>query len=409
MAEHAPIDTAGPVSEEEPAAPTAAGLAPVAAGPFSTAAAAGIQALHARPGMAAQLARSAVRGMGNQAVGRVLARSALSDELKDLLDDQGEAALIARLRNLGVCDEDVVALVEAELSGDARSLGRLLASYGDESMWPAPVEEYQTPFDDAPQSSPGERIIMNGRYLVVPDAVAHHHELVYTAVNGCFDSQGGPASKTFTTGNDVNRIDTGNLSFFLPDQFKDTDTTTVKAEIRIRSTGRVVHTRTWNYTPRGTAPTEVTQKEPGTERAIGSSYTYDVGPALIPLAAPWYEHQTVLEEFSARSGNLDIADMDPAWLAAEGITDKAGIDAKLFSGSSNNGTFVVDADDRFYDQHGGGQQMLDEAASHLVTAKEICIDLPQVYTAGPGNVLGNFIVRRIRHADGSYGLRKWKV
>ena len=114
-------------------------------------------------------------------------------------------------------DPDVEAMIAAELGGDTLALGTLLVHYGDESMWPAPVEEYQTPFDDAPQSSPGERIIMNGRYLVVPDPIAHYHELVYTATNGTFDTQGGPASKTFTTGNDVNRIDTGNVSFFLPD------------------------------------------------------------------------------------------------------------------------------------------------------------------------------------------------
>jgi hypothetical protein len=53
--------------------------------------------------------------------------------------------------------------------------------------------------------------------------------------------------------------------------------------------------------------------------------------------------------------------------------------------------------------------MLDEAAAHTASPMEVYVDLPQVYTAGPGNVLGNFIVRRIRHADGTYGLRKWKV
>jgi hypothetical protein len=359
--------------------------------------------------MAAQLARASVRGMGNHAVGRVLARSPLSDELRDVNDTQGEVALMTRLRSLGVSDPDVDAMIESELAGDTLTLARLLVHYGDESMWPAPVEEYQTPFDDAPQSSPGERIIMNGRYLIVPDAIAHHHELVYTATNGSFDAQGGPAQKTFTTGRDVNRIDTGNLDFFLPEQFEQGDTAQVKVEIKIRSTGAVVHTRTWNYTPRVDPPTEVTQVESDAERPIGSAYTYDVGPAKIPLAPPWYEHQTVLEEFSARSSNLEIEDMDPQWLADNGITDKAGIDRVLFGAGSNNGTFVIDEHDRFYDQHGGGQSTLDDAADHMIVGKEIWVDLPQVYSAGPGNVLGNFIVRRIRHAAGSYGLRKWKV
>jgi hypothetical protein len=300
-------------------------------------------------------------------------------------------------------------MVAGALAGDLLTLGRLLIHYGDESMWPAPVEEYQTPFDDAPQSSAGERIIMNGEYLIVPDHIAHYHELVYTATNGTFDTQGGPATKTFRTGHDVNRIDTGNLSFFLPATFAGTDTASVTAQIKTRSTGAVVHTRTWSYTPRTQAPTEVTQVQPGGERAIGSSYTYDCGPPLIPLVAPWYEHQTVLEEFSPNVSNLDVGDMDPGWLASRGITDKATLDVQLFGGSGDNGTFVVDHNDRFFDVHGGGEHELDEAHAHMTTPGEVYVDLPQVYTAGPGNVLGNFMIRRIRHADGTYALRKWKV
>jgi hypothetical protein len=398
----------GPVPEQEAPAPQVAAPAADALGPALSPAATGrIQRLGA--GMGSPLARAAVRGMGNQAVGRILARSPLSDELQDVRNTQGEPALIARLRTLSQSDPDVDALVETALAGDTLTLGRLLVHYGDESMWPAPVEEYQTPFDNAPQSSPGERIIMNGEYLIVPDHIAHYHELVYTATNGSFDSQGGPASKTFTTGHDVNRIDTGNVSFFLPATFAGSDTASVTAQIKARSTGAVLHTRTWNYTPRGTAATEVTQVEPDTERPIGSVYTYDLGPPLIPLAAPWYEHQTVLEEFSPNVSNLDVPDMEPGWLATNGITDKAALDLRLFGGSGDNGTFVVDANDRFQDVHGGGQHQLDEAAAHMNTPGEVYVDLPQVYTAGPGNVLGNFIIRRIRHADGTYALRKWKV
>ena len=266
MEERASQTPAGPIPEEEVGAPVAAGPGSAGLGPVAFREAPGLGSLRAGSGMLAPLARAAVRGMGNHAVGRILARSALSDELKDVFDTQGEAALMARLRALNVSDPDVDAMVATELSGDALKLAKLLVRYGDESAWPAPVEEYQTPFDNAPQSTSGERIIMNGEYLIVPDPIAHHHELVYTATNATFDTQGGAASKTFTTGRDVNRIDTGNLSLFLPDPFKDTDTASVKAEIRLRSTGAVVHTRTWSYTPRSQAPTEVTQTEPGTER-----------------------------------------------------------------------------------------------------------------------------------------------
>src|SRR5262249_14432288 len=155
-------------------------------------------------GMGSPLARAAVRGMGNQAVGRMLARSPLSDELQQVSDTQGANALIDRLRTMNVSDPDVDAMLAGALAGDLLTLGRLLVHYGDESMWPAPVEEYQTPFDNAPQSSPGERVIMNGEYLIVPDHMAHYHELIYTATNGSFDSQGGVAQKSFTTGRDIN-------------------------------------------------------------------------------------------------------------------------------------------------------------------------------------------------------------
>jgi hypothetical protein len=392
----------------EPAPPEPALATPGATPTVSPAHAARVRGLGAGLGMTSPLARAALAGAGNQAAARILSRSAKSDELGDILTNQGPAAFIAELRKLTVSDPDVEALL-ARLAGDDRTLATLLVHLGPESMWPPPVEEYQCPFDLAPQSSPGERILFNGEYLLVHEPIAHYHELVATATNGSFDTQGGTASKTFRTGNDVNRIDTGNFSFFLPTAFAAGDTASVKIDIKTRSTGAVVHTKTWSFTPRSAAPTDVTQSEPGTEVAIGSTYTYTLGPAIPPLAPPFYEHQTVLEEFQQRVSNLDVADMDPAWMLANGITDKAGIDRKLFGAGSNNGTFTADDNDQYFDVHGGGQDTLDEAASHLASPKEVYVDLPQTYTAGPGNVIGTFTVRRIRHADGSYGLRKWKV
>ncbi len=402
MDEHAPR-TPVPAEELAPEAPAA-----IPAGPAPAGHAARVRRLGAGLGMSAPLARAAVRGAGNQAVGRMLARSPKSDELQDVLTNQGAAAFIAELRKLTVSDPDVEALL-SQLTGDDLALATLLVRYGPESMWPAPVEEYQCPFDYAPQSSPGEQVLYNGRFLVVPAGDAHFHEYVATATNGSFDAQGGPAQKTFRTGDDVNRIDTGNFSFFLPATFAGTDTASVTIAIKARSTGAVLYTRTWNFTPRGTAPTEVAQTEPGTEVPIGSVYTYTAGPALVPLAAPFYEHQTVLEEFSPNVSNLDVGDMDPAWLLSAGITDKPGLDLHLFGGSGDNGTFVIDANDQFRDQHGGGEGLLDDAFSHLATPKDVYVDLPQVYTAGPGNVLGNFMIRRIRHVNGTHGLLKWKV
>ena len=443
-----------------------------------------IKRLGGGPGMSAPLARAALRGLGNAAAsgvlarstGGVIARSALSDELRDIRMTGGVDAMIARLRTVNVSDPDVEAMIAADLTGDdlwlaqnlvqygpeaswpihlrvekemkhfpdsggkgaafnllragaqpgnadltasiARLfpagtedsiLANLLQRYGDEAGWPAPVNEYQCPFDFAPQSSPGERILYNGNYLMVPAAISHYHELVATGTNGSFDAVGGPAQKVFRTGSAANRIDTGNFSFFIPAAFAGSATASVKIELKIRSTGAVVNTQTWNFTPRSTPPTEVRQIGPAGETAIGSAYTYQVGPALPTGQIPFYEHQTVLEEFAARTSNLEVADMDPAWLTAQGVTDKAGIDAKLFGGGSNNGTFTIDNLDQYGDQHGGGQSELDAAAAHLKAPKEIWVDLPQTYTAGPGNVLGHFTIRRIRHAAGGYGLMKWKT
>lgn len=361
-------------------------------------------------GMAAALARSAVQGLTNSATGRVLARSNLSDEVSQIYTDEGQGAMFDRLRDLGVSDPDVETWIESALAGDERILARLIAKYGPETMWPEPREEYQAPFDVAPLSSAGERVLFNGNYVVIPEAVEHYHELVATATNGSFDTQGGPVTKTFRTGYEVNRIDTGNVSFFIPDQFEAGDTASVKIEIKARSTGRVLRTKTWNFTPRTQAPTELDQLEPGNEeKDIPGVFSYHAGPAIDGADPPYYEHHTVLEEFLSRTSNLDVDDMEQEWLTANGITDKRALDTKLFSGASNNGTFVLDDEDKMFDQHGGGQDMLDEAARHLKVPKEVHVDLPQTYTAGPGNVLGEFLVRRKLKIDGTYKVQKFKV
>ena len=94
-----------------------------------------------------------------------------------------------------------------------------------------------------------------------------------------------------------------------------------------------------------------------------------------------------------------------------GSPTRQGLDAHLFGGASNNGTFV----DRqqatsFYDQRGGGQGMLDTAASHLKAPKEIHLRPAAGLHRGPGErARGTASCGASATPAAAYGLSKWKV
>lgn len=141
----------------------------------------------------------------------------------------------------------------------------------------------------------------------------------------------------------------------------------------------------------------------------GTDYTYKVGPDLRGDGRDDYVHQTILEEFGRNTSNLTLADVKPEYARAHGLTSDAAVTVHFFGADAGmNGTFTVEPGDHFYDKHGGGMpdKAIFEAA--LVRMKEIYVDLPQTFSAGPGNVIGRFTIRRIMKVNGEKKIKKWK-
>lgn len=256
------------------------------------------------------------------------------------------------------------------------------------------------PFDRAPLSAPGERILFNDTY---DHATPSDFELQYAATGGTFDTATGAASKT------VAGLASGNVSFFIGSAWDGTTPVSVTLAVRHRASGTVVLSDTWNFGKKPYFPTTITQNEGEGEVALGSVYTYKVGPDRGGDGADDYLHQTILETFGQRSCNITLAELKPEFRTAHPeITSPETITAHFFGTASNNGTFTVSAGDRIADRHGGG--MPDKAVfeAALTTMKEIHVELPQTYEAEPGVALGRYLVRRILKLDGSKKLRKMR-
>jgi hypothetical protein len=261
-----------------------------------------------------------------------------------------------------------------------------------------PVERYLVPFDHAPQSAPGERIIFRAEYDHPTRAL---FRLVFSGTGGTFDAVGGPTSKT------IGGLESDNVYFLIASGMTAATPTTVRLEVQLTD-GTVVKSENWTFGVKATTPTTMTQLETEADRPLGSVYTYQLGPDIGTPGQPDYEHQTILERFEARTCNITVADLKPAYASAHGLTSAAAITAHFFGTSSRNGTFTIDNQDRVYDRHGG---MPDKAVfeAALVTMKEITCDLPQIYEVQPGVPLARFIVRRVLRVDGTKWLRKRRV
>jgi hypothetical protein len=266
----------------------------------------------------------------------------------------------------------------------------------------APAATYIIPFDRNPKSSPGEQIIFGA---VFTDPSPNDYQLVYTAAGGDFNGAGS-GTKSLT----IPGIVKNNLNFFIDSKWDKKSAVTVKMELQKVADKSVVQTENWTFSAKGTVPTTVTQQEAETERPLPSVYSYKVGPDLNNDGKDDYIGQTVLETFGPNTSNLTVADVKPAYAAANGLTSDQLVTNHFFgSDAGNNGTFTVSAGDMYYDQHGGG--MPDQATfqAALVAMKEIHVDLPQTYEAEPGKALGKYTVRRILKADGSKKLTKKKT
>jgi hypothetical protein len=264
-----------------------------------------------------------------------------------------------------------------------------------------PVPGDIIPFDRAPKSRAGEQVIFNSEFT---HATPSDFQLVYTSAGGKFDDAAGSASKS------IAGLTSGNVNFFIDAAWNGTDAVTVKLEVKRVADSSVVLTYDWTFGKKGTTPTTITQENPETERPLGSTYTYKLGPDLGGDSRDDYIGQTIIEKFGQRSCNIAIADLKPDWLTAHpAIKTDADVTAHFFGSSSSNGTFTVSTGDKIFDGHTGG--MPDKAVfeAALTTMKEINVDLPQTYEVEPNIALGKFTIRRILKTDGSKVLRKMKV
>jgi hypothetical protein len=336
-------------------------------------------------------------------------------EMKGWSDSGGKGAVFELLRAAAGAKAGDAALTTAindvfPAGTEDNTLARWLQAIGPETSWPAPTKLYQCPFDNDPQSSPGERIIFNGRYQFAPPAgVPHYHEIEYTATAGAsWDAPGGPTTKTFSSGPGPNRIDTGNENLHIDAAWTGAAPITVTMSVRERSTNHVIQTRLWTFTKRATPPTDITQTETDGERPLPSQYNYTLGPDLTP-GAPDYQHQTILESFTGWGTTLAETEFTPAWLSTNSVASTADINAKFFSGPVNNGTFTIDANDQILDGHNGWQAPLKTLWDGLKVKKDVPVETTQTYSAGATTV-GRYTLRHILKADGTtYVMRKIKI
>ncbi len=262
-----------------------------------------------------------------------------------------------------------------------------------------PTNRYVVPFDRNPQSAPGERIIFRAEYDHPTPAL---FRLVFTCAGGAFDAAGGPVTKT------IAGLESGNTYFVINTGMTTTTPTTMRLEVQLLD-GTVMKTENWTFAVKGTVPTTITQAEAETDRPLPSRYSYQLGPDIGTPGHPDYEHQTILERFAAKTCNIHVADLKPAYASANGLTSDAAIVTHFFGGALLNGTFTIDANDKIYDLHGGGMPDKPVFEAALVTMKEITVDLPQTYETRPGVVLANYTVRTILRTDGTKWVRKLRA
>lgn len=82
-------------------------------------------------------------------------------------------------------------------------------------------------------------------------------------------------------------------------------------------------------------------------------FEYQVGPDIGPPGQPDYQGKIILETFGPPTASFTMADLQPAWVMANGIVDANQAAAFLFSGSVGaNSSFILDANDSLEDCHG---------------------------------------------------------
>jgi hypothetical protein len=257
----------------------------------------------------------------------------------------------------------------------------------------APSAVSVIPFDRAPLAAPGERIIFNSEFN---DPSPSDYRLEYSTVGGHFTSASGPLTRT------VAGLRSGNVDFFVPTLWDGTGTLSVTLVVRKTADSSAVRTDTWTFGRKERYPTTMSQQEDTGERALPGRYRYDIGPAVIPMRAPYYEHQTILERFGTWTlTNVEPDDIVDPYRTDQGLTTAAAVSAHFLGAyGGSNGTFTVNDKDQIRDRHGGHPD-LRALVARLVAPKEIEVELPQTYEARPGTALGEYVVTRVLKADGT--------
>lgn len=304
-----------------------------------------------------------------------------------------------------------VAPVAGGAGGGAAGGGAAPAAVGFEyQAGPAFHMETEIPWQASFQASARENIIFNVEYTDIDRRRAAGgpwedvpgegpYEIRFEATDLHFDTlDTGLSAKVFTG------LSTGNVYGYIDSAWAGSTPVTVDLTVRdlapnksapdTGSTKDVDYTHTWTITPRANpAPTAMTETSgtEGRDMAGPATYAYQLNPELTPPGRPCYEHQSVLETFSSVLATFTMADLDPAWRAANpGLTSPDAVAQHLW-GSSNNGTFVVDATDQIYDQHSGFGDTTAFTAAAL--ARGIGYILPQQYRID-GKVVGQYLIHR---------------
>jgi hypothetical protein len=259
-----------------------------------------------------------------------------------------------------------------------------------------PAAQYVIPFDRAPKSSPGEQIIFGAVYT---HATPTAYQLVYTSAGGHFNSQGSGVTTRTIAG-----LSARNVDWFIDSGWNGSSAVTMKLELQ-KTDGTVVSTTSWTFGKKTTLPKTIAQAETEGERDNPAVYTYTVA-GDVPTEK--FTGSTILETFGAYRSNLAVADIKPAYTTTHGLDTDAKIAAHFFPGSSNHGTFTVDASNKIADQH-SGMSGGPEAQAQLVTPKTVEKALDQAYESNPGTVLGRYTITRILKTDGSKKITKKKI
>ncbi|RPI31382.1 MAG: hypothetical protein EHM70_11640 [Chloroflexota bacterium] len=328
-------------------------------------------------------------------------------EMKGWADSHGKGEVFTILRNAAGAEAgnaDLTSTLDRLFAAGSedRILANILQQYGPEASWPAPTAGDVIPFDRNPNSSPGERIIMSAEYTF--PLADNYHKLVYSCVGGGFDAAGGANNKT------IQGLEAINQNFFIDAAWTGASPVTVTLQVQCRSNNHVALSETWTFAKSARFPTTINQIEAEGERALGSTYSYKVGPDLGGDLVTDYEHQTILERFEHRTCNITMDDLKWSFkFSHREIQSDQDICDHFFGTSSSNGTFAVDATDQIYDQHTGGLPSLATFTNALSVMKDVYVDLPQIYEAQPGVTLGRYTIRRILKTSGDMKLKKMKV